>query len=475
VPELIILSPFLMFFYYTFPLDTFFPLSVTSIMAVNMFFSYMVWQKALVKGLNPWKIFLKLCIIVSIAAVLFQALMCLIFTVKLNIVEDKACKANVYFDVRKKLFQQVPKNENSYFVYENAFLKLQKYFYDLRDNESMVKLLDDKRWMIQTVFYDYEEEYLRNTMTVEQVNKVGDILADGQEMKSIADMLESANTMKYFKINAADVFTDVKNIERTFFYLRLLGKVNISRIRALAERGRSDECYKSIETGFKIYERMRYAMPDYQGSQYLSRCKCRSVLQIIYLPPDKSILQRIEHYISYLDNFDSPENLKEPMPYALSLRYENTFSELERGSPIRINILRDPYIKNMKAFYLSNILEIINRLKICHIPTTYSNYPWEYNFIEHKLQNYNINPFREDWLYSSMTKLTLSIKAYQIENGEYPQKLEMLPGDVIRKIPDSFKNKFEYLKDKNGFVIYLTNDNIDNGITEKKIFIKVDK
>ncbi|MFH2068436.1 MAG: hypothetical protein ABII89_03110 [Candidatus Omnitrophota bacterium] len=489
-----------------------FALSTISVLAVVfVIFSFLTWQKAIVKDVSPVKIIFSTAIAVLLVSFAIHAIANLAATQKLNKTIQQAKAEGIKLTLQEIIPSPVPDKDNAAVIYQRAF--------DFADRLA-AKYKKEREYM------PYEGKIPIENLTPAQKNTISKIMKD-QEFINLYALIERA-------VNLPSCRFDLKYEEGPAMLLphlakmRRLAKLTAARTYILIYQGRYKESLESAKTGLLIGDSLanepilisqlvRIAMdqittesfqPLFDNFSYAISIKDYQNIISEIDKKDKYVAKGLEGVPPLIGSYSFRFALgeididfddinarfstgKKITDFADFMSYESSgtpwFYWKLYGSYLGRPILKEDYIFYIQSF--STLMELSQKpyFSVKNEISKWESKPLDTIFTKpkHPISSMTLpalsRVLTQQARYNAILdtfKLALALKIYKQKHGYYPDMLISLFPEVISQLPlDPFTGKdYIYRKEGRGFILYSIgrNEHDDNGVYDQKQLGKYD-
>lgn len=429
---------------------------------------FIIWIKTISKGIKPWKLFFKIAFIYLILSFGLNALFNLKATMTLEKVKKEAKNKNIKIYPEEVIPPEIPDQENAAIVLNKAF-------------ELMDKL--KKEYKKEWEFMPFEGKYKLEELTDEH-KKIISQLMDKEEFKEFFNLVEKAVNMEKCRFNI--------NYEEGYNLLlphlskmRGLARILSARIYLLLWEKRYKEAVNLLKNSMKLADCLKDEpiLVSQLVRVTIDRIMGKSIERVLN-SPYKISSKDCKDLIFIIDGKDKDitkgfEGELAIFAYYFFNKQELFFSQRPKLLYFYNSYLFNFAIKEWYASHIKKIIEIIemsqkpyylvkekskpisslkrvnlkNIFSLTLVPSIYHSFSYQASYIA------NLD----------ILKISLGLRIYKNEYGEYPENLAYLIDKVFPSLPeDPFTGKnYIYKRQGEGFLIYSIGE---NGKDDKGIY-----
>ncbi len=452
-----------------------------------MFFSFLVWQKAISKGVSDRKVLWSITGIIFLIYLIPHTILNFSAGLDLKRAIREAEEAGIKLKIEEIIPPPVPDKENAALIYQEAFVLIDK----LKE-----KYKDEWEYMP----YESKNKVLEE-LTVEQKNNITKLLLEDKDFVEFYSLIEEA-------VNSPKCRFDLNYEEGPAMLLphlqkmRRLAQLVAARTYILTEENRYKEAWESFLVGIKIGESLK---DEPLLISQLVRIALNGIAAASFQPIISVSTEdiSIKDYQNLISEIDRKEN-KLTKGLEADLAFEGTFvyKKLLKGNVKELYGFLGPseglgferlvltfycypgrpLLKQDYAFHARYLNESLNlsrlpyyqiKNKLSKLDKELEEVGWRGKYLLSAILIPALNRAQirqaQDNARLDGLKLVCALKIYKKNNGYYPDSLaELVPSIIPELLLDEFTGEnFIYRKQGKGFILYSLgpNEKDDDGIS----------
>lgn len=494
----IILSPDQILSLFAGEQETIILLTIGILFVFFVFFSFLMWQKAICRGVKSDRVFAFVTGIIFLVYLMTHAILNITTGLELSETLKQAKASGIKMTLEEIIPPPVPDEQNAALVYEEAFALVDKLKEKYKDEWEYMPYMINKRGNSVTP----------ETLSTEQKKILAKLLLEDADFLKLYILIEKAVELPEcrFDIKYEDGFAMLLPHPQN---IRQLARLMVARTYILTEEKRYKEALSSFRVGLKLGESLKDepVLISQLVRIAIDGITTESIQPIINTYPEEILIKDYQELILEIDKKEKKlmKGLEGELVWGSTFGFEKflkgdvkdlvssgIFDRQVILYRLYVSYPAKPLLKQDYNFYVRSLTDYISLSRLPYYKTKdelseldkkVETVGWQFKYpltamIMPALHRAQISQARDNAQLDGL-KIACALKIYKKENGYYPDELTALVPGIISELPlDEFTGKnFIYKKEGKGFIVYSvgSNEKDDGGISLKEASEKNDR